>query len=407
MRVLVISQHFWPESFRINGFVEDLRDAGVEVCVLTGQPNYPAGKTFPGYRWYRAASERHPSGYDICRVPLIPRGHGGHVRLALNYLSFILSGIIWGTWLLRRRRFDILFVYGTSPILQGFVGAWLRPVKRAKLVLWVQDIWPDVLAASGYVRRPFLLKLVGRLVGLLYRRADLILSQSAAFVPSIEKMSGRVPVQYFPNPGEREGLAEPAAAPVTLPAKFNIVFAGNLGTAQALDAIVEAADLLRGNEDIHFTLFGSGSMDQWLAAEVAARRLPNLSLGGRLAPEAMPAVYRQASALLLTLIDDEMVARTVPSKLQSYLRAGVPIIAAAGFEVARIVEEAGAGIVCAPQDAAALAKAAVAMESASEEDRRRMGQSAQAYYQANFDAGFLARDLAARFDALMIWEKKS
>ena len=123
LRLLVVTQHFWPESFRINSFVEALRDAGADVTVLTGQPNYPEGKVFPGYRWWRAGRERHPVGYEMIRVPLMPRGRAGHVRLALNYLSFVLSGAVIGPWMLRGRKFDAILVYGTSPIFQAFA-AW-------------------------------------------------------------------------------------------------------------------------------------------------------------------------------------------------------------------------------------------------------------------------------------------
>src|SRR5690606_22822349 len=113
LRILVLTQHFWPEQFRINSFVEDLREAGAEVAVLTGQPNYPAGRILAGYRATGIGTERHPSGYDIYRVPLVPRGRSGAVRLVLNYLSFLTMASSAGLYLLRGRPFDVIFVYGT------------------------------------------------------------------------------------------------------------------------------------------------------------------------------------------------------------------------------------------------------------------------------------------------------
>ena len=399
LRLLVISQHYWPEAFRINSFVETLIAAGAEVAVLTGQPNYPAGETFEGYRWYRAGTERHPGGYDIYRVPLFPRGRAGAVRLALNYLSFILAGWLVAPVLLRGRRFDVLFVYGTSPILQGVVGLPLRRLKRARLVLWVQDLWPHVLVATGYVRSPRILRGVQRLVGWLYRRNDLILAQSEAFAEAIRPHAGRVPVRYFPNPGD---VAATVAGPPArdLPKAFNVVFAGNLGRAQSLDTVVEAAALLRERPDIRITLFGSGAMEAELAAQIERGGLGNLVLGGRLPPEAMAGIYAQADALLLTLVDDEMIARTIPSKLQSYLAAGVPVVAATGGEAARIVEGSGAGLVCPPEDASALAATILALREAEPRRRAEMGVAAREYYRAHFDPERLAQSLLEQLTML-------
>ena len=399
LRLLVISQHYWPESFRINSFVETLIAAGAEVAVLTGQPNYPAGETFPGYRWWAAGKTRHPAGYDIYRVPLVPRGRAGAIRLALNYLSFIVAGWLVAPILLKGRRFDALFVYGTSPVLQGFVGLPLRRLKRARLVLWVQDLWPHVLAATGYVRSPRILRFVQRLVGWLYRRNDLILAQSEAFVEAIRPHAGRVPVRYFPNPGDAAATAQGAPAR-TLPKAFNVVFAGNLGRAQSLDTVVEAAASLRERPDLRITLFGSGAMEAELAEQIERRGLDNLILGGRLPPEAMAGIYAQADALLLTLVDDEMIARTIPSKLQSYLAAGVPVIAATGGEAARIVEAAAAGLVCPPEDAPALAAAIVALCDAEPGRRSAMGVAAREFYRAHFDPERLAHSLLDQLTTL-------
>jgi len=390
LKLLVISQYFWPESFRINQVVEDLRAEGAEVTVLTGQPHYPEGRTFPGYAAWRSGVERHPSGYEIVRVPEVPRGRGGTLRLALNYVSFILSGVVLGTYRLRGRRFDAIFVYGTSPVIQGFVGTWLRRVKRAGLVLWVQDLWPAALSATDHVKSPVLLRAVARMMKGLYRRCDLLLVQSEAFAAPVAALAGATPVRFFPNPGEHPSQGEGAPA---LPLGFNVIFGGNLGQAQALETVAEAAALLRAHPDVNIVLFGAGPKSGWLAAEIGRRGLTNLKLGGRLPAEAMAGVYAQASALLLTLVKDENVARTVPSKLQSYLMAGRPVIAAVEGEAARIVNEAGAGIACAAQDGQALADAILALKARSEEDRAAMGKAGRAYYEAHYDPAALAREL--------------
>jgi glycosyltransferase involved in cell wall biosynthesis len=391
LRVLLISQHFWPENFRINQVVDDLRDAGAEVTVLTGQPNYPEGRTFAGYSAWRWSRERHPAGYEIVRVPVVPRGRGGHVRRVFVYLSFILSGILFGTILLRGRRFDVQFVYATSPVFQGLVGGWLRLVKGAPLVLWVQDVWPAVLIVTGVVRSRPTIGLVSFFVSWLYKSCDLILGQSEAMVPEIARLAGRVPIRYFPNPGEHDPSGE-APAPA-LPDKFNIVFGGTLGDGQSVKTLVDAAERLRGHDDIHFTLFGWGVRSDWIAGEIAKRGLTNLTLGGLLPLDAMPGVYRQASALLVSLRANKGLSMTVPSKLQSYLRAGVPVIAAIDGEAARIVREAGAGLAVPAEDPAALAEAILALKAMPAAERAAMGICGRRFYEEHYPPGPLAAAL--------------
>ncbi len=151
MKILIVSQYFWPESFRINEVAASLREAGCEVSVLTGQPNYPDGAVFPGHRWWRSGRESH-QGLEIFRVPLLPRGRAGALGLIANYLSFIVAGSLLGPWRLRGRRFDVVFVYGVSPILQIFPALVLRAFTGGMLVTWVQDLWPQSLEVTGFVR---------------------------------------------------------------------------------------------------------------------------------------------------------------------------------------------------------------------------------------------------------------
>lgn len=397
MRVLVVSHYYWPESFRINQVVEDLIAAGAEVTVLTGHPSYPEGRTFPGYDARTMMRERHPAGYAICRVPVVPRGSGGAIRLVLNYLSFVVTGILCGSWMLRGRGFDVVFVYANTPVVQGFVGIWFKWIKRARLVQWIQDLWPQALSATGFVRSAVALDVVRSVVGVMYRRSDLILGQSHAFVDYIGRDAGAVPVAFFPNPGEhpQASLSERA---VRLPAgKFNIVFGGNLGTVQAMDTVVAAASLLRARPELHFTLFGSGSMADWIRREIDARGLTNLAMGGRQPPEAMPAIYAQASALLLTLKNDVLLSQTIPSKLQSYLSTGVPVVAAVNGEAADIVRAAGAGVTCAAEDPAALAESLLALAAMPAAEREQMGVAGCRFFAAHYRPEALAEKLMAYF----------
>ena len=403
MKVLVLSQHYWPESFRINDVVESLQRAGCTVSVLTGQPNYPEGAILPGYRAAALGSAQHAAGYTIYRVPLAPRGKGSARRLAANYLSFVVSASILGPWVLRRRRFDVIFVYGTSPILQAIAGVVLKWTKGAALVTWVQDLWPQSLEVTGYVRNPRVLAVVASVVRWIYRRCDLLLVQSQAFVATVRAMAGATPVEYHPNPGELAfSQYTPDGAPVlVLETGFNVVFAGNLGTVQALETVLNAAELLRPHLDVRLVLIGSGGRSEWLQREIAQRKLDNVRLPGRFAPQAMPGILAQASALLVSLARDPILSQTVPSKIQAYLAAGRPLIASLDGEGARVVTESGAGFTCAAEDAEALAQAVLDLRATTPEERRRMGEAGRSYYEQHFEPSVLANRLTRRFRDLL------
>ena len=399
MRVLILSQYFWPESFRINEVAGSLRQAGCEIAVLTGQPNYPDGKVFPGYRALRSGREQHPAGYTIYRVPIVPRGSAKGWQLALNYLMFVVSASLRGRWLLRGQRFDVILVYAPSPILQAIPGIFLKRPLRASLVTWIQDLWPESLAVAGFVSNPWLLERVGSLVRWIYQGCDLLLVQSEAFVPAVESMAGGVPVRYQPNPGELTSGVSPATAggSVTLEPGFNVVFAGNFGTVQALDTVLDAAERLLSHPDVRIVLVGSGSRYSWLVEQVDSRKLTNIQFIARLPPEAMPAVFLQASALLASLVRSPTMSKTIPSKVQAYLASGRPIIASLDGEGARVVAEAGAGLTCAAEDSAALADRILRLRAMPQGELQRMGEAGRAYYRAHFDPGVLTQKLLAHF----------
>ena len=387
MRILVYSQHFWPESFRINDVVQSLHAAGHEVTVLTGQPNYPGGKVFPGYRAASTGVERF-GDIEVHRVPLIPRGQGTRLRLILNFLCFAPSAAIFGAWRLRGRRFDVIFVYGSSPLLQAAGAVVLARLKRCALVTWVQDLWPQSIQATGHVSKRWIIDWCASVVRGIYRRHDMLLVQSAGFVAPVRALSPPgLPIIVHPNPSEslviHDGPTTVRPA-LQLPPGFNVVFAGNLGTAQALDAVLDAAELLRDLPGLRFVLVGSGARSAWLAQQIASRGLDNVLLAGRFAPEHMPAILAQAQVLLVSLVDDPAMALTVPSKLQTYLAAGKPVLAALRGEGASLVAEAGAGLACAPGDGQALAQAVRRLHALPEAERAAMGAAGRSYHDAHF-----------------------
>lgn len=386
MRILIVSQYFWPEGFRINEVAKTLLDKGVEVEVLTGKPNYPQGEIFSGYRAWGCQQQNH-QGISINRIPLLARRKGAF-RLALNYLSFVVSGLLLAPWLLRDKKFDVIFVYGTSPILQAIPAIFLGWLKGCLVVLNVQDLWPESLSATGYVENRTALNLVEKVVRYIYRNSDLLLVQSRAFEGAVSALASGTPVVYYPNSVDASfAVRTTSVVPdvAGLGNGFSVMFAGNIGAAQAVGVIVEAAALLREYSDISFVVLGDGSARAGMLAEVKKRGLSNLHLPGRFPVETMPGFMQKASVLLVTLTDQPIFALTVPNKVQAYMAAGRPIIACLNGEGARLVVEAGAGLATPAEDASALADTILRLYRLSPSERDTMGSNGRRYYQEHFN----------------------
>ena len=404
VRVLVFSQHFWPESFRVNDLVQALVERRLQIDVLTGKPNYPEGRCFPGYRGW--GLRREPwSGATVFRVPLAARGSGRAFRLIINYLSFILSGLLFAPWLLRRRSYDVIFVFASSPLLQAIPAIFLGWLKHCPVIVWVQDLWPESLAATGYVRNPLILAGVGRIVRYIYRHTDLLLISSRAFERSVAALAPGKRIVYYPNSVEAVFCA-PVAGVVPevrgLNSGFSVVFAGNIGAAQAVDVILEAAGLLKSYPDIRFILLGGGSRRDWLCQQVQARGLNSVYVPGRYPVETRPGILKKASAVVVTLADKPIFSLTVPSKVQVYMAVGRPILACLNGEGARMVVEAKAGVAVPAEDARALADAVLQLFRMNPAERDRLGDNGYRYFERNFNREVLVDQLIDHFQSVAI-----
>jgi glycosyltransferase involved in cell wall biosynthesis len=320
---------------------------------------------------------------------------------------FIASGYLIAPFALRGKPFDAVFVYAPSPLLQVLPAIFLAWLKRAPLVVWVQDLWPESLSATGFVRNRCALSAVEALVRYIYRHSDLILVQSEAFRAPVSKMAEDVhKIHYFPNSVDpivssvEPGESVSGEIVSKIRSSFSVVFTGNVGTAQSVEMIVEAADRLRSHSDIRFFVVGSGSREEWLAAEIRDRNLDNIVLTGRLPAAAMPAIFSAASALLVTLRDEPIFAYTIPSKVQAYLAAGRPIIACMNGEGARVVVAAGAGIVCVAGDSAALTEAVLAMEALTPQERAQLGENGRRYFSEHYEPQKLMEQLIRHLESL-------
>jgi glycosyltransferase involved in cell wall biosynthesis len=399
LKLLIVSQYFWPESFRVNDMASGLRERGHEVTVLTGMPNYPAGRLFPGYGWLKPSFETH-EGVRICRVPLVTRGRSKGLRLVANYLSFALAACILGP-LRCRERFDLVLIYEPSPITVALPGLLMARLSRAPAVLWIQDLWPDTLAAMGFGQRSPLYRCAAWLSGFIHRRCDRLLVQSPGFIPRLQARGIPIArIDWLPN--WAEAFYRPVArgtddvTPLDGIPGFKILFAGNIGSAQAFETIIDAATRLRDVTDLHWVVLGDGLMRDWVTAEAARLGLSDRFhvLGPRPARE-MPACFARADALLVTLRADPVFALTIPSKVQSYLACARPVVAAIDGDGAEVLRDSGSGVVCAAEDGAALAEAVLRVHRMSPAQRDACGERGRHYYEQHFDRDLLLGRLNA------------
>lgn len=400
-RILIVSQYFWPENFRVNDLTEELERRGHDVTVLTGQPNYPNGRIFPTYRADRSAFG-HFGKTPVIRVPIIPRGQSS-LWLLLNYLSFAVSASLIGTWKLRGRSFDAIFVFQTSPITAALPAILLRRLKRAPMLMWVLDLWPDTLSAVGVVKSPRMLAVIEKLVRFVYRNCDRILVQSQVFTTKVARLAGgSVKIRYFPGWAEtifvNAGRAVNSAVELE-PYRddFKIVFAGNIGEAQDFPAIIDAVDAMRAVSRLRWIIVGDGRAAPQAREEIARRGLQDkIVFLGRFPLERMPSFFIKADALLVTLRKEPIWSMTIPGKVQSYLASGKPLLGMLDGEGARVICDAGAGFVAPAGDGHALAEQVGRLMATDPSARKTMGAAGTRYGQREFNRRQLV-------DALESW----
>lgn len=396
MRLIYLTQWFDPEPNVIKGvaFVRALIDAGHDVTVVTGLPNYPTGKLYGGYR-LRPIQREEIAGIEVVRLPLYPSHDRSAVRRSLNFLSFFISALLY--CLFRRRSFDLAYVYH-PPITVGLAAAISAMVRPLPFVLDVQDLWPDTVAATDLPGASRLVGVLGLLCDFVYRRAETIIVQSdgmrRALIDRGVPAAKLVTILNWADAGEPAPAAQP---PRPANAPFRIVYGGNLGRAQGIETIIDAAAIIQQRRgDIEIRLYGDGIDAGPLRRRAAALGLTVLRFEERLPKDRIMTIFRQADALLMHLGDNPLFAITIPSKTQFYLAMGRPIVAGIAGEAAAILRQAGM-LVVPPGDASALAEAIGELADRPAEERDRMGRAGEAYYRERMSFG---RGLAETLDVL-------
>ncbi len=393
MKILVVTQYFWPENFRINDLVDGLVSKGHEVTVLTGKPNYPAGKFFSGYSFFNKNFESR-NGIKICRVPLVPRGSDNKLLLAINYLSFVLFGLFLGP-IYCRSKYDLIFAYSVSPITLVIPARFIGWLRKTPVIIWVQDLWPESLTATGAVSNQRIISAVSKLVKWIYKGCDLVLVQSRQFTDAIAKFNvDKKRIRYFPNTAESLykpiSLSDNSDVTNAVPNGFVVMFAGNIGVAQDFETILKAAVLTNENKNIHWVVLGNGRQFEWVKSEIIKLNLSDtVHLLGSYPMTDMPVFFSKADVMLVTLKKEPIFSLTIPGKVQSYLACAKPIISALDGEGGQVIKESGAGLSVAAEDPVALANAVLEMEQMDKASINKMGEKGLDYYNNNFDRNML------------------
>lgn len=375
--ILVISQYFYPEQFRINDICKTWVEKGYKVTVITGIPNYPDGKFYNGYGFMSKKKEIW-NGIEILRLPIIPRGKKP-IQLIFNYFSFVLSGYFWAKF--SKINPDLVFTFEVSPMTQALLGTWFSKRKLIPNFLYVQDLWPENLEIVAGVKNKYILRLINKMVDYIYTSATEIFTTSPSFVESI--VNREVPVQeskvhYLPQYAEDFYIPKERSIDPDL---FKIAFTGNIGYAQGLDVLPEVASKLKSDR-YKFVLVGEGRFKEQLKKEIKEKNVEsNFIFIPQQAPDKIPNILAKCDVAYISFSNNELFKKTIPAKLQSYMACGMPILGAASGEVHRIINEANSGI-CVENSVEQIVGAIRKLES---ENLSIYSKNSRKYYKQNFE----------------------
>lgn len=357
MRVLLVTQYFYPENFKSNDIAFELVKKGCKVDALVGIPNYPEGKVYDGYGFIKRRRE-NIKGVNVYRSFQISRGKGGKLRLMINYLSFVVSACFNVCFYFAWKKYDAIIVHEVSPIFQAYPALLLKKLKNIPVYLWVLDIWPDAMMSGGGVKNKKMLSIVNRQVKYIYKHSDKLLISSRRFTESIlSKGNFANKIVYFPNWSDDLLDAELDYPIPQLPDGFKIMLAGNLGRSQNLEAVAQSILSLKDAKEVKWIFIGNGSEKEWLDRFIKEHNLKDVAFTlGRFPAEAMPTFFSKANALLVTLRPGfPHLGMVVPARLQAYMSAGRPVLAMIGNGGADIIKESNCGYAVPAGDYEALA----------------------------------------------------
>jgi len=387
MKVMLVSQYFYPEQFKCNDVAFDLVKRGYEVTVATGIPNYPDGKFFNGYGIFKKRKEKI-NGVNVIRIPLVPRGKGRGFEIAINGFSWALIASVWAFFHALRNKYDYVLVHESSPVTQAFPATVIKKMQRIPFYFWVLDLWPESLTSAGGVTNKYVLGFFTSMVRFLYKQSDKILISSKGFKHSIcAKGNFADKMIYFPNWAEDVIDTDLASYEIPqLPDGFKVMFAGNIGEAQDFEHILAAAHKLKDNKEIKWIILGSGRKKEWVINYIKENGLQDtVHLMGSYPVDAMPAFFSKADVMLVSLKDELIFNLTVPAKLQAYMAAGKPVVAMLNGDAAQLVDEAKCGLASSAGNSNGLVHNILQLKEMNKDELASLGMNGREFYKKYFD----------------------
>jgi glycosyltransferase involved in cell wall biosynthesis len=383
--ILVISQYFWPEKFHINNVCEELKHIGHRVQILTGKPNYPFGKIFKGYKKEGNYIEKYKN-IDVFRVPLQPRKKSTSFDLLRNYLSFIINASYYGLKF-KFAKFDTILFFGTSPITSAIPAIFFKLLYKKKLILWVQDLWPQSLMSTGHIKNQIILKFVNYIVKFIYYFSDKILIQSILFEKYISKQTNKKKLLYLPNSFKipKSKLKLKFNHEELLKKNFCITFAWNIGKAQDLNTLIMVAKNLQKIKKLKIIIIGDGSDKQKLKKIVALNKIKNVYFLGSYNQDYVYEIYKKSSSLYVSLKNDKTLNLTIPYKLQSYLSAGKIVIGAVSGITKKIITNNKLGFCCKNNNLKRLEHIILKVYNLSNKEKKIIEKNSYNYFKKNFE----------------------
>lgn len=385
IKVLLLTQWFDPEpTFKGLVFAKELIRQGFDVEVVTGFPNYPEGKVYSGYR-VKLIQREVMDGVCVTRVPLYPNHDQSAIKRALNYISFAISALFYGLFFAKRP--DVIYAYH-PPLTVGIVAVLIRLFRRVPVVYDIQDMWPDTLRATGMISNQRVLNLIGKICNWVYRYVDQIVVLSSGFrALLIERGVPKDKINIIYNWCDEKSLSfVQGELPSNFPSidKFRVLFAGNMGKAQALNAVLDAAEIVQKiSSEISFVFVGGGVEVPQLKNYATSKGITNTIFLNSVPMKEVACLLNAADVLVVHLRKDSLFAVTIPSKTQAYMAVGKPILMAVDGDASNLVIDASCGIVAEPQNPDSIASAVLKLFNMSKESRMAMAESGKHYYMEN------------------------
>jgi glycosyltransferase involved in cell wall biosynthesis len=400
-RILVYTNHYYPEQFKINDLVSWLSNENVSVTVVTGIPNYPVGVFFPGYNFFKKNKE-YIGNTKVYRMPLIPRGNGNKSLRIINYLSFFLTTSFFTFYLLAfKKKYDIVITHHTSPIFIGIHSIFHKLFKKSKCFFWELDLWPESLIELKIIKSKIISKTINMIVKLIYRFNDYILISSDGFRNKVNKIVPSNKILYFPNWADEnlENIIFKNSDQAVSSADnyLKIYYTGNIGEAQGLNKVLEAMIILK-NEPIKWTFVGDGSYKKTLQRGVLKNNLNNVNFLPFQKADTLKATINNADLLLICLQENKLFNKTVPAKLQTYMCFGKPIIGLISGETKKIIENANCGYAFSPKNLKAFTEKLIDIKKMNSLSLKKIGKNGRKYYLAEFHSSIRKKQILKLID---------